>query len=276
MVTNNSWNSQDPAQVAKGGTGAATLTGVLTGNGTSAVTANTVTQYGVLIGGASNAVSSTAVGSAGQVLTSNGAGMDPTYQLGVSSGGSSTDNALARWSGTGGDTLQDSTVIVTDNGEMTNASQPAFLAYLASSDANQTGDGTSFLIGDTDVGTTLTEVFDQNSDFTPGASGGAIFTAPVTGRYTFGSCIFINNLGAGHTQGNSTLITSNRSYGLNQSSPAAVRTASNNCQYNGVAITDMDAADTATLRVIVNNSTKTVGVLGAAIAYTYWSGALQC
>lgn len=42
--------------VANGGTGATTLTGVLTGNGTSAITANAVTQHAVLLGGASNAV----------------------------------------------------------------------------------------------------------------------------------------------------------------------------------------------------------------------------
>jgi len=72
--------------VASGGTGAATLTGVLTGNGTSAVTAAAVTQYGVLVGGASNAVASTAVGTAGQVLTSNGAGVAPTFQANAVSG----------------------------------------------------------------------------------------------------------------------------------------------------------------------------------------------
>lgn len=69
------------AVVAGGGTGATTLTGVLTGNGTGAVTANAVTQYGVLVGGASNAVSSTAVGTATHVLTSNGAGVAPTFQV---------------------------------------------------------------------------------------------------------------------------------------------------------------------------------------------------
>jgi len=69
-----------PLPVANGGTGASTLTGVLTGNGTSAITANAVTEYGVLIGGASNAVASTAVGTATYVLTSNGPGVAPTYQ----------------------------------------------------------------------------------------------------------------------------------------------------------------------------------------------------
>lgn len=67
--------------VANGGTGATTLTGVLTGNGTSAITANAVTQYAVLLGGASNAVGEVSgVGTSGQVLTSNGAGMNPTWQ----------------------------------------------------------------------------------------------------------------------------------------------------------------------------------------------------
>lgn len=57
-----------PIPVSEGGTGATTLTGVLTGNGTSAVTAHTVTQHGVLIGGASNAVSSLGVASNGQLV----------------------------------------------------------------------------------------------------------------------------------------------------------------------------------------------------------------
>lgn len=62
MPTNNAWNSQNPAQVALGGTGAATLTshGVLLGQGTSAVTA-------------------TAAGTSGQILQSGGAAADPTY-----------------------------------------------------------------------------------------------------------------------------------------------------------------------------------------------------
>ena len=80
------YKQKSPQPVTEGGTGASTLTGVLTGNGTSSITANTVTQYGVLIGGASNAVSSTAVGTSGDVLTSNGAGNDPTFE--TPSGGS--------------------------------------------------------------------------------------------------------------------------------------------------------------------------------------------
>lgn len=66
--------------VAAGGTGATTLTGLLVGNGTSAITASTITQHDVLVGGASNAVTSVSPGSAGFVLTSNGTGSDPSFQ----------------------------------------------------------------------------------------------------------------------------------------------------------------------------------------------------
>jgi len=69
-----------PQPVSEGGTGAKTITGVLTGNGTSAITANAVTQYTVLLGDASNAVSNvTDTGTSGQVLTSAGAGSDPDW-----------------------------------------------------------------------------------------------------------------------------------------------------------------------------------------------------
>lgn len=64
--------------VADGGSGASTLTGILTGNGISAFTASTVTQHGVLLGGSSNAVSSLGVASTGTVLT-GATGADPAF-----------------------------------------------------------------------------------------------------------------------------------------------------------------------------------------------------
>lgn len=52
-----------PIAVVEGGTGAGSLT-----------------DHGVLVGSGTGAISVTAVGSATEVLTSNGAGMDPTFQ----------------------------------------------------------------------------------------------------------------------------------------------------------------------------------------------------
>lgn len=69
-----------PLPVKSGGTGDSTMTGVLTGNGTTAITANAITQYGTLIGGANNTLSSTAPSTVSYSLLSNGASSNPTFQ----------------------------------------------------------------------------------------------------------------------------------------------------------------------------------------------------
>ena len=245
-----------PQVVAEGGTG---------------VSSNTA--YAVLTGGttATGAIQSIAsVGSSGQVLTSNGAAALPTFQAAagdVSGPGSSTDNALARWNGTGGDTLQDSTVIVSDNGEMTNASQPAFLAYLPSTDANASGDGTVYTLGAT---TALTEVFDQNSDFNTNGT----FTAPVTGRYRLSSFI-IASTGTDITGSTIQLVTSNRSYRVDGANgPSAVTNTNNYIN----ELTDMDAADTCTVTIqLVDTGGKIDDIIGAASPMrSRFSGYLVC
>lgn len=270
-----------PQVVAEGGTGASTLTGVLTGNGTSAVTANAVTQYGVLVGGASNAVDSTAVGTATHVLTSNGAGLAPTFQAPATAGDvtgpvSSTDNALARWDGTSGDTLQDSTVIVSDAGEMINASQPAFLAYLGTTDVNETGDGTTYILGDTDVGTALTEVFDQNSDFITGSSSGATFTAPVAGRYAFTCSFYVIQLSSSMTSGVQTISTSNRDYLGWTGNPANHRSGNNDATFQATVFADMDAMDTCTTNIVIYNGALAADIASITPLATYFSGYLVC
>lgn len=53
-------------------TSSSALTGVITGNGTSAPTASAVTQHGVVVAAAANALSTVAPGSSGNILTSNG------------------------------------------------------------------------------------------------------------------------------------------------------------------------------------------------------------
>lgn len=259
-----------PVTVTNGGTGATTLTGVLTGNGTSAITANAVTQYTVLLGGASNAVNEVSgVGTSGQVLTSNGAGMDPTWQDasgGVNGPGSSTDNALARWNGTGGDTLQDSTVLVSDNGEMTNASQPAFRAYPSATLTNVTGDGTGYTV------IFNTEAFDQNSDFNTGTG---VFTAPVSGKYQLSTTIGLSDLTTSHTDALIQLSTSNWANDqVVRCNMGAILT--NPTSFTASALKDMDAADTASVVVTVSGSTLTVDVTGSTMAGSSFSGALIC
>jgi hypothetical protein len=84
--------------VVNGGTAltAGTSGGVLayTASGTLA-SSGVLAQYGVVIGGGAGAVpTSTAVGTATHVLTSNGAGVAPTFQAPASSG-ISTGKAIA-------------------------------------------------------------------------------------------------------------------------------------------------------------------------------------
>lgn len=77
-----------PQPVVEGGTGAATLTGVLIGNGTSAVTATAVTQHDILVGAASNSITSVAPSAtSGIPLVSNGSSADPSFTTAVVAGG---------------------------------------------------------------------------------------------------------------------------------------------------------------------------------------------
>jgi len=253
-----------------------TATGVITHDGAGVFTGSSITQYTTLVGDSSNTITGAAVGTSGQVLTSNGAGAAPTYQDasgGIAGPVSSTDNALARWNGTGGGTLQDSTVTVTDNGEMTNTSQPAFCAYLGTDDTNVTGDGTQYFLGDTAIGNTLTERFDQNSDLNPGASGGAVFTAPVTGNYYFNLFMFMQGFDGSSHAPQFDIVTSNETYIFGPNAPLP---SGNNSQAFAV-LADMDSADTAKFSVTVSSGSKVIDLLGnGTTPRTVVSGFLAC
>ena len=151
-------------------------------------------------------------------------------------------------------------------GEVTMPLQPAFLAYLGTTDADVTGNGTIFQIGS---GNALTEVYDQNSDFNTNGT----FTAPVTGRYHFTAGVTIAQ-GAGIVSNELKIETSNRTY-------HHTKGASLNGGNSGTIITtceaDMDAADTAQFKIdAAGIGADTADVYGTNDIYTWFSGFLVC
>jgi hypothetical protein len=74
----------------------------ITSGGQVSLPSATLTEHGVMVVGASGLLTSTAVGSSTQILTSNGAGLAPTFQ--AASGVTSVSGTTNRVSSTGGNT----------------------------------------------------------------------------------------------------------------------------------------------------------------------------
>jgi len=158
---------------------------------------------------------------------------------------------------------------VSTAGEINYPLQPAFLAYLATSDSNVTGDGTAFQLGS---GNALTEVFDQNGDFNTNGT----FTAPVTGRYQLSTKWNVTGLTTAMTVGSLTTITSNRS-GVFTLDPAKVFDNNTTMSYIFTALFDMDAADTAVTSLQISNGTKVASIqANATNLQTTFNGFLVC
>lgn len=172
-----------------------------------------------------------------------------------------TDNALIRGDG-GAKNVQTTPIIVSDNGEMTNPSQPHFEAYVNTIQSNVTGDGTAFDI----TGAFWTEWYDYGNNFSNGT-----FTAPVTGRYLFNVDYYLTGLAAAHTMLSFRLVTSNNTYYPHQLNPQGLVYTTANILNNWSKLIVMDADDVAYLTVVVSNGTKVVDV-GAT--YTIFTGML--
>lgn len=161
--------------------------------------------------------------------------------------------------------LADTTITVTANNEVTNASQPAFLARVGTTLTNVVGKDATYTI------ILTTEVFDQNADYD---NGTGVFTAPVTGRYQFTAAVYLTGATI-MTAAELQLVTSNRTYELDYNIAGA---SANDRTLKGSALVDMDAGDTAYITVFaIGESANTVDVYGhASLVYTYFSGYLAC
>ena len=122
QVSTNTTNiATNTTNIATNTTNIATNTTNISTNTTDIATINQLTTKGDILGYSTN-YARIPIGSNSQVLTA-----DSTQTLGlkwatpsggtITGPGSSTDNAIVRWDGSGGATIQNSTVIVADNGD---------------------------------------------------------------------------------------------------------------------------------------------------------------
>lgn len=148
----------------------------------------------------------------------------------------------------------------TVTGTVQQSGQPSFLVYLSATATNATGDNTIYTIAYN------TEIVDQGSNFASNT-----FTAPVNGQYLLTATADLDQLStANHTEYAITITTSNRNYSRVYSDIPTSLTRS------AVALTviaDMDANDTAIVKVTVSGASKVVDISGDS-SFTYFSGTL--
>lgn len=189
----------------------------------------------------------------------------------VTLGSTNTTSSLALHYGTADFTLASATGTVMsalDSGEITMPLQPAFQAYLASADANVTGNGTAYALGSV---TALTEDFDQGGDL---ASNG-VFTAPVDGKYRFTYAVLLQQC-ATATNADVTIVTSNYTIRGVQVNPSAVN-VSGSWGFQFSCFVNMDAGDTAIAQFNASGvGADTCDVFGSAgDRRTWFSGNLE-
>jgi len=243
ITTTGSIDLTVPVVVANGGTGATTLTGILIGHGTGAVTGNAVTNHSVLIGGASNAVTSATVGTNGQVLVGSTAA-DPAFAtLG------SSDGSIAYTTGAASLSIQVALVTPT--------TLPAFVATRTGNVTNATGDGTSYIVVYNSV--SGGGGYDQTSSFNTSTG---VFTAPYTGIYHFDAQAYVTGLTSTAWTGmqfsiNNSIVTGVPGFLIN---PGKTFDSSNRIGVTASGDMMLPAGTTVWATLIVSGSTKTIGV----------------
>jgi len=225
-----------------------------------------LTTNGVIYSDASGVLTSTATGTAGQLLTSNGSGSAPTFQTApsaITGPASSTDRAVATWNGTGSTALfNNSTVTIDSTGRLQNSAQPYFQAYLSANTGNVTGDGTVYTVA---FNSTVANV---GSSFNTGTF---TFTAPVTGRYIFTGTIYWASSVTVATTYLTQLVTTGATY--NVSSFGAPNVTNGTLVDSFSVIVPMTATNTAYINVTGSGGTKNT-IIGGLQALSNFGGFL--
>ena len=236
-----------PVSVPNGGTGLTVITdhSVVVGSGVAPLTELTVGLDGEILLGATAAdpVFSAPTSSDNLLNFNLGPGsLDIVAQNAVAAAIPLDDNAVVRGDG-GGQDVQTSTVLISDAGEMTNPSQPAFFARNNANQNNITGTGTTYTI------LYQNETLDQAGDY----DGTSTFTAPIEGNYLFSATSQIISLAAsalGVTLSMNSSTINKRASVLNGEFGRSG--ASNTMLVNGELFTHLDAADTCHVTIQVD------------------------
>ena len=138
------------------------------------------------------------------------------------------------------------------NGHILQPLQSAFLAKLGTTASNATGDGTDY-----DVNTFGAETIDRNGDFN--ASSG-VFTAPVTGLYALSFKTLLQDIANNHNDNQLKLQTSNNSHTFLGEVSSSTIGFSGSMNVHFCMVVDMDANDTAFVRIDFRGGSKTVDV----------------
>lgn len=145
-------------------------------------------------------------------------------------------------------------------------SQACVFAFVTTPTSNNTGDGTAYTV--IFNSTSGQSGIDQRSNFNTGTG---IFTAPITAFYRVDAMVVAQNIGIAHTAGILSLVVANgggtlATYTSAYSNPATSADISQNYAMNCGAIIRMATGNTLKSVLTISNSTKTVGVFGAAAA----------
>ena len=136
-----------------------------------------------------------------------------------------------------------------DNAIQVFAKQPSFSAYVGSQVNDVTGDGTSYTI------VCNTEDYDVAEDF---STSTGTYTARYTGKHLIVMKVFLGGLTSSHTTGQIDIVTTSKT--ITQEFNPFAASASGEASFNLQWICQMDAGNTATIRVRVNGGTKVVDV----------------
>ena len=140
-------------------------------------------------------------------------------------------------------------MIIDVTGAVTKPLHPGFLVRNSSDQSNISLATLTTVVFDT-------EVFDNNADFASNT-----FTAPVTGRYLFTYNVNFAQVDADHTVFALTLATSNNTFTNNPIiTPTSFDADMSELALNGAIICDMDANDTAFVRMSVEGGSAQLDI----------------